>query len=248
LLFKDSSAHCSQIEEERIHFSLRSLRLLVWLYFWLLLWEGALRKWFFPSPSTPLLVVRDPVVLVIYAIAGAQMTAVGGCVRPAGIFSFVTSMVSFLSVVAAVLLSGFLDQKQLPRWLCVAGIPALLLSLALSGRRSAIARRCWAAVARGQALPFLLIASNGLDLVSDQFGQPTTLGFAVLFSGLALAAIDDSVPEVDLQVPRKPRVRGRAPVAEAIFRGVRSEDAPGTVALEMRPYGIFGPVGAKNRW
>ena len=455
--------------------SLRSLRSLVWLYFWLLLWEGALRKWFFPSLSTPLLVVRDPVVLLIYGIAlakrvfpfnrfvlliaglgivsfgaslvvfdrlgiiayglrtnfwhlplifvlpnvmrqkdmvrmgrwllllslpmtvlvifqfisppgawinaaaggelGGQMLAAGGRVRPAGIFSFVTGMVSFLSVVAAVLLSGFLDQKQLPRWLCVAGIPALLLSLALSGSRSAlacvtiiviaallisarqferfsrvltpvllgyitflgfcylplfraglevheerlnagggvnrgiiarylgdfgesieiagqtpllghglgigtnagaalltgsrtfllgesewsrvvgesgpilgyaylmlrvaiclfIARRCWEAVARGQALPFLLIASNGLDLVSGQFGQPTTMGFAVLFSGLALAAIDDSEEQADRQVPQKPRIRGRAPVAEAILRGDRSEDAPGTVASEMRP-------------
>jgi hypothetical protein len=441
--------------------SLRSLRLLIWLYFWLLLWEGALRKWFLPSFSTPLLVVRDPVVILIYAVAlakgvfpfnrfiwliaamgvisfgaslfvfdrlgiilygmrtnflhlplifvvpsvmrqkdvlrigrwllllslpmtvlviyqfispsgawinaaaggelGGQMVAVGGRVRLAGIFSFVTGMVSFLSVVAAVLLSGFLDQKQLPRWLCIAGIPALLLSLALSGSRSAIAsvtiivlaallicgrqferfsrvitpallayitfvgfcylplfreglevheerlragggvnrgiiaryfgdlgesieiaaqtpllgrglgigtnagaalltgsrsfllgesewsrvvgesgpilgyaylmlrvaiclfivRRSWAAVARGQALPFLIIASNGLDLVSGQFGQPTTLGFAVLFSGLALASINDSEPEADQQATYKPvrRFQGRAPVAEALMRG-----------------------------
>jgi hypothetical protein len=446
---------------------LRVLRLLVWLYFWLLLWEGALRKWFFPSLSTLLLVVRDPVVLLIYAIAlakgifpfnrfilsmaalgivsfgaslivfdrlgiiayglrtnflhlplifllpnvvrqrdvvrmgcwllllslpmaalviyqfisppgawinaaaggelGAQMVTVGGRVRPAGIFSFVTGMVSFLGVVAAVLLSGFLDQKQLPRWLCIAGIPALLLSLTLSGSRSAIAsvsiiivasllicarqferfsrvlmpalltyitflgfcylplfregleaheerlragggvnrgiiaryfgdfgesieiaaqtpllgrglgigtnagatlltgsrsfllgesewsrvvgesgpilgygylmlraaiclfivRRCWAAVVRGQALPFLIIASNGLDLVSGQFGQPTTLGFAVLFSGLALAAIDDWGGEADRQAPRGParRIRARAAVAEAILKGETIEKA-----------------------
>jgi hypothetical protein len=447
--------------------SLSSLRSLVWLYFWLLLWEGAFRKWFFPSLSTPLLVVRDPVVLAIYAIAlakrvfpfnrfvlliaalgivsfgaslivfdrlgimayglrtnflhlplifvlqnimrpkdvvrmgrwllllslpmtvlviyqfispsgarinavvggdlGGQLIAVGGHIRPAGIFSFVTGIVSFLSVVTAVLLSGFLDQKQLPRWLCVAGIPALLLSLALSGSRSAvasvtiiviaallicarqfqrfsrvltpallayltflgfcylplfraglevhegrfkagggvnrgiiarylggfgesieiagqtpllgrglgigtnagaalltgsrsfllgesewsrvigesgpilgyaylmlrvaiclfIARRCWAAVARGQALPFLLIASNGLELVSGPFGQPTILGFAVLFSGLALAAIDNSDPEVDLQAPQEPerRIRGQGPVAEAILRGEATGNA-----------------------
>jgi hypothetical protein len=448
---------------------LSSVRLLVWLYFWLLLWEGALRKWFFPSLSTPLLIVRDPVVLLIYAVAlakrvfpfnrfilliaalgimsfgaslivfdrlgimayglrtnflhlplifvlpnmmrqkdvvrmgrwllllslpmtalviyqfispagawinaaaggelGGQLIAVGGHIRPAGIFSFVTGMVSFLSVVAAVLLSGFLDQKQLPRWLCVAGVPALLLSLALSGSRAAvacvtiiviaallicarqfqrfsrvltpallayltflgfcylplfraglevhegrfkagggvqrgiiarylgafgesieiagqtpllgrglgvgtnagaalmtgsrtfllgesewsrvvaesgpilgyaylmlrvaicffIARRCWMAVARGQALPFLLIASSGLDLISGQFGQPTILGFAVLFSGLALAAIDDSDPEVTPQAPQKPerRIRGRGTVAQAIVRGGRSQSTEG---------------------
>jgi hypothetical protein len=37
----------------------RSLVLLIWLYFWLLIWEGSLRKWIFPSLSAPLLVVRD---------------------------------------------------------------------------------------------------------------------------------------------------------------------------------------------
>jgi hypothetical protein len=42
------------------------IRQLIWLYFWLLLIEGALRKWLLPGLSTPLLVIRDPVVLVIY--------------------------------------------------------------------------------------------------------------------------------------------------------------------------------------
>jgi hypothetical protein len=472
----------SQPAAEHTDSLLGTLRLLVWLYFWLLLWEGALRKWFFPSLSTPLLIVRDPVVLLIYAIAlakgvfpfnrfilliaglgiisfcaslivfdrlsiiayglrtnflhlplifvlpnvirqkdvvrmgrwllllslpisflviyqfispsgawinaaaggelGGQMVAGAGRVRPAGIFSFVTGMVSFLSVVSAFLLSGYLDQKRLPRWLCIAGIPALLLSLALSGSRSAvacvtiiviaallvcgrqfdrfsrvltpalltyitflgfcylpifragmevhearfrtgggvqrgiiarylgdlgesveiagqtpllgrglgigtnagaallvgsrtfllgesewsrvvgesgpiigysylmlrlaiclfIARRCWAAVARGQALPFLLIASNGLDLVSGQFGQPTTLGFAVLFSGLALASIDESEPGADREDFREPprRIRGRAPVAEALQR---FDDPPTTPFASplSKPSGCEGP-------
>jgi len=45
------------------------IRQLVWLYFWLLLLEGALRKWIVPQLSNPLLIVRDPVVLVIYLYA-----------------------------------------------------------------------------------------------------------------------------------------------------------------------------------
>jgi hypothetical protein len=45
---------------------LRTLRRLIWLYFWLLIFEGAMRKWLVPSLSAPLLVVRDPVVLLIY--------------------------------------------------------------------------------------------------------------------------------------------------------------------------------------
>src|SRR5882724_8858159 len=43
-----------------------ALRRLIWLYFWLLIFEGALRKWIVPSLSTPLLIVRDPLVILIY--------------------------------------------------------------------------------------------------------------------------------------------------------------------------------------
>jgi hypothetical protein len=52
--------------------SLRPIRLLLWLYVVLLLGEGALRKWFLPHLSGPLLVVRDPVLIAIYVIAIAQ--------------------------------------------------------------------------------------------------------------------------------------------------------------------------------
>src|SRR5579871_6825378 len=47
----------------------RTLRRLIWLYFWLLLFEGALRKWFVPGLSNALLIVRDPVAVAIYALA-----------------------------------------------------------------------------------------------------------------------------------------------------------------------------------
>ncbi len=46
-----------------------AIRKLVWLYFWLLLIEGALRKWILPQLATPLLVVRDPVVILMYLVA-----------------------------------------------------------------------------------------------------------------------------------------------------------------------------------
>lgn len=38
----------------------------VWLYFILLIFEGALRKWVFPSLSTPILVIRDPLAIWIF--------------------------------------------------------------------------------------------------------------------------------------------------------------------------------------
>ncbi len=45
------------------------IRRLVWTYFLLLLFEGVLRKWVVPSLSNPLLLVRAPIVIVIYALA-----------------------------------------------------------------------------------------------------------------------------------------------------------------------------------
>ena len=38
---------------------------LFWVYFLLLIFEGALRKWIFPSLSAPLLLIRDPIGLMI---------------------------------------------------------------------------------------------------------------------------------------------------------------------------------------
>jgi hypothetical protein len=47
----------------------RRVRQLIWLYLWLLLVEGALRKWALPRFSNPLLLIRDPVMLGIYFYA-----------------------------------------------------------------------------------------------------------------------------------------------------------------------------------
>jgi hypothetical protein len=45
---------------------MRNLRLLVWTYFFLLIFEGALRKWIVPALDAPLLIIRDPLVVWIY--------------------------------------------------------------------------------------------------------------------------------------------------------------------------------------
>ena len=49
--------------------TLKHLRWTIWTYFWLLLLEGMLRKWVVPQLSTPLLIIRDPVVLAAYYFA-----------------------------------------------------------------------------------------------------------------------------------------------------------------------------------
>jgi hypothetical protein len=45
---------------------MNNLRLLLWIYLLLLIFEGALRKWGLPMLDAPLLVVRDPLVMLIY--------------------------------------------------------------------------------------------------------------------------------------------------------------------------------------
>lgn len=47
----------------------RTLKRLIWGYFILLIFEGALRKWVLPSLATPLLIVRDPVGIIMILIA-----------------------------------------------------------------------------------------------------------------------------------------------------------------------------------
>ena len=41
----------------------------IWIYFILLIFEGALRKWFLPGFSAPLLIIRDPVAVWLIAVA-----------------------------------------------------------------------------------------------------------------------------------------------------------------------------------
>ena len=38
-------------------------RKVIWIYLFLLIFEGALRKWFLPSLATPLLIIRDPIAI-----------------------------------------------------------------------------------------------------------------------------------------------------------------------------------------
>jgi len=57
---KDTTTNCKK---------LNSIKTAIWLYFFLWIFEGALRKWVLPSLATPLLVVRDPIAIFIIARA-----------------------------------------------------------------------------------------------------------------------------------------------------------------------------------
>jgi hypothetical protein len=77
--------------------TIRNIRRLIWLYFWLLLIEGALRKWVAPSLSNPLLIIRDPVVLLIYVLAlKAGVFPRNGWVWSIGVIGVLSFLISFV--------------------------------------------------------------------------------------------------------------------------------------------------------
>ena len=68
------------------------VRRLIWLYFWLLIIEGALRKWIMPGWSNPLLLVRDPVLIAIY------LFAIPAKVFPRNGWTWILLVIGFLSL------------------------------------------------------------------------------------------------------------------------------------------------------
>lgn len=94
--------------------TIRNIRRLIWLYFWLLLLEGALRKWVLPQLSNPLLIIRDPVVLLIYLLAiRARVFPRNGWVFSLAVIGFLSLGISFIALwpylppSRIVLVSGF---------------------------------------------------------------------------------------------------------------------------------------------
>lgn len=73
------------------------IKFLIWVYVILLITEGALRKWLLPQFAEPLLVVRDPILLLIYALA------ILGGVFPTNVFVIAAGALAASSVMASVL-------------------------------------------------------------------------------------------------------------------------------------------------
>ena len=55
----------SRVLEQEVIPHYNSIKIAIWLYFLLWIFEGALRKWILPSLATPLLVIRDPIAIYI---------------------------------------------------------------------------------------------------------------------------------------------------------------------------------------
>jgi hypothetical protein len=76
---------------------LTHIKRLIWLYFFLLIFEGTLRKWVLPRFSDVLLVVRDPVAIAIYLLAiKARVFPKNGYILALAIIAILSSLVSFV--------------------------------------------------------------------------------------------------------------------------------------------------------
>jgi hypothetical protein len=127
----------------------RVIRWLIWLYFALLLLEGALRKWAVPQLANPLLLIRDPVVLAIYALAFARnifplnkfivaivvlqticvVTSLFGPFANFGValFGWRCNVLHFPLVFVMARVIDFEDVKRLGQWVLIAAIPMTVL-------------------------------------------------------------------------------------------------------------------------
>src|SRR6266480_1507385 len=105
--------------------TLQNIRRLIYLYLFLLIIEGALRKWIVPQFSNPLLLVRDPVVLAIYFLAWrAHIFPRNGFIlwlAIIGILSWIVSIFIFASVFDVD------DVKKIGWWILLGIIPMSLL-------------------------------------------------------------------------------------------------------------------------
>lgn len=74
----------------------RQLKAGIWVYFMLLIFEGALRKWVLPGLATPLLIIRDPVAIWLFIMAWKQ-----GALKPniyiAGMY--IIGVISFFTAI-----------------------------------------------------------------------------------------------------------------------------------------------------
>lgn len=72
----------------------RKLQLLLWAYFWMLIFEGAFRRWILPGLADVFLVARDPICLAALVLGGSMIFRSGW----AKVFATVGIIATFLAL------------------------------------------------------------------------------------------------------------------------------------------------------
>jgi hypothetical protein len=118
---------------------------------------------------------------------GAQLYAAAGKVRASGTFSFATGLATYLALCASFLLSDFLGPRGYPRWLTYSAVPALALTIVVSGSRTAVisvAIVCVLGVVVGVRSPAQIRAAVQLLVVSLVVVGALAIGTRVFHEGL----------------------------------------------------------------
>jgi hypothetical protein len=113
--------------------TIRYIRRLIWVYLFLLIFEGVLRKWIVPQYSSPLLVVRDPVVILIYLLTlRARLFPFNRFVVSLGIIALLSwaagilVLLPYLPIQTLVLVTGFGFRSNFLHLPLIFVIPAVL--------------------------------------------------------------------------------------------------------------------------
>ena len=177
------------------------LKKVLWAYIAVWLVEGALRKWIFPGLSTPLLVIRDPILLFIYYLAFTKGVFPKGVfvtsVLVLGVIALLVSIAatdtpllielygfraSYLHMLLIFLIPNvfdFDDVRRLGKWTLLAAVPmaALVLLQFLAGRGS------WLNAGAGGTTNGMIEAAYGHIRPSGTFSFTTGLtGFTAMTS------------------------------------------------------------------
>ncbi len=139
---------------------------------------------------------------------GEQITAGGGKIRPPGTFSFISGAIFYLSSAAAFLVHGILTRTTYRTWLLLAGGFALVVAVAVSGSRSAVAsvglvvlsllvilvlrpeavnqfgRSLLLAVIVAWGISHLPIFKEGIGILSDRFTESAEASESSIAGGL----------------------------------------------------------------
>ena len=93
LLRKPKKSTVGRVDNEAVDALLKKG---IWLYFLLLIFEGALRKWVLPGLATPLLIVRDPVAIWLLFTAWQYNRL------PSNIYVWLMSVIAVMAIFTAV--------------------------------------------------------------------------------------------------------------------------------------------------
>ncbi len=317
--------------------TIHHIRQLIFLYLLLLVFEGAFRKWIVPQLSAPLLLIRDPVVLLICLLAfrarifpqnvwvitleilavlswatgiivllpyfpistiilvtgygvrsdflhlplifiipavfdledvkrigrwtivgmipmaalmvaqfaarpdafinraaglgeGTQIAAGGGKIRPPGVFSFVTGAIYYSSAAAAFLLHSVLAKLPFPTWLLYASGTGLIVSLGVSGSRSAVL----AVLVVVASLCLILVVRPSLV---DKFGRHLLLAAVVLWAVSYLAIFQEGIGVLSNRFTES---AGETSIVGGLVERTLGGFTEGLLVLDRVPLGGYG--------